>query len=386
MTLGELHSFENSVRWRLVRTGVEIEGTGVERTTGAPRTVSAVWDAYGKEINLAAKACRVPAELIVATICTESGGRADAVRLEPGYTSDEATPHRVSIGLTQTLISTAREAMGMSFGRDWLLVAANAITAGTTYIAGQARLTSLDPPLVAAAYNAGRLRHQDGAENRWKLRQYPIGTGKHVDRFVRFFNDAVHVLASHSTRPVISVDALLGEPLRPRTVPPAGPAAVRWGENARAEVVPPYAVSVLEDILRAARLSDVLVSSTQRTPKDQARVMYANCRRHGPESQRKLYGPSGDQVIDVYAAETAAGQDEDRVRAAMTDKILEIGPTKVSRHTADPQVLTVLDVAPSSVRDRPGFESAVKADRRVSTFLLPPTDPAYHLEIPRPRA
>ena len=160
MTLGELHSFENSVCWRLVRTGVEIEGTGVERTTGAPRTVGTGWDAYGKEINLAAKACRVSAELIVATICTESGGRADAVRLEPGYTSDEATPHRVSIGLTQTLISTAREAMGMSIGRDWLLVPANAITAGTTYIAGQAWQTSLDPPLRRSrpAHHRGRRR------------------------------------------------------------------------------------------------------------------------------------------------------------------------------------------------------------------------------------
>jgi hypothetical protein len=80
--------------------------------------------------------------------------------LEPGYTSDEATPHRVSIGLTQTLISTAREAMGMSFGRDWLLVPANAITAGTTYIAGQARQTSLDPPLVAAACRSRPAHHR----------------------------------------------------------------------------------------------------------------------------------------------------------------------------------------------------------------------------------
>jgi hypothetical protein len=387
MALGAWHSFEDSVRWRLVRAGVEIEGSGVERTTGTPRTVTAVWDVFGRDINRTAKACRVPAELIAATICTESGGRADAVRLEPGYTSDEATPHRVSVGLTQTLISTAQEAMAMSFGRDWLLVPANAITAGTSYIAGQARLTSLDPPLVAAAYNAGRLRHQDGADNRWKLRQYPIGTGKHVDRFVRFFNDAVHVLASHPTRPAMSIDALLGEPVRPRqAAPPADPPVVRWGENARADVVPPYAVSVLQDIMRAAQLTDVLVSSTQRTPRDQARAMQDNCRRHGPASQRKLYGAAGDQVIDVYVSETAAGRDVDQVRTAMTDKILELGPAKVSRHTADPAVLTVLDIAPSSVRDRPTFERAVTADRRVNTFLLPPDDPAYHLEIPRPRS
>jgi Transglycosylase SLT domain len=387
MTLTDFHVFENSVRWRLTRSGVDIEGSGVERTKGAPRTVTAVWDAYGKQIDTAAKAYRVPAELIVATVCTESGGRADAVREEPGYTSDQATPHRVSIGLTQTLLSTAREAMNLSFGRDWLLVPANAITAGTAYIAGQARQTSLDPPLVAAAYNAGRLRHQDGAENRWKLRQFPIGTGKHVDRFVRFFNDAVDVLYKLGTRPSVCIDALLGDtPPRPRQqAPQSGAPTVRWGDNARGDTVPPHALGVLQDIARAAGLSDVLVSSTQRTPKDQARVMYDNCRRHGPDSQRQLYSKYGDQVIDVYVTEAADGADPQRVRAAMEDKIMDLGPANVSRHTADPRVLTVIDVAPSSVRDKVAFERAVKADRRVKTFLLPPTDPAYHLEIPAPR-
>jgi|GEM_PF-4990691 len=55
----------------------------------------------------------------------------------------------------------------------------------------QARLTGFDPPLVAAAYNAGSLYRNDGAANHWKLRQYPIGTAEHVDRFCRFFNAAL---------------------------------------------------------------------------------------------------------------------------------------------------------------------------------------------------
>src|SRR4029078_6793694 len=106
---------------------------GAQRTPGAPARP--------------AGPARPPAELIVATVCTESAGKADAVREEPGYTSDEATPNRVSIGLTQTLLSTAREAMQMSFDRNWLLDPANAIEAGTAYIGQQSRLTSLEPPL-----------------------------------------------------------------------------------------------------------------------------------------------------------------------------------------------------------------------------------------------
>jgi soluble lytic murein transglycosylase-like protein len=203
--------YADSVRWRLIDTGVDVEGSGVERTSGKPATATRVWDDFADVINRAARSHRMPCELVVATICTESGGRADAVRLEPGYVNDESTPHRVSPGLMQTLISTAREALGMSVDRAYLLDPANSVLAGMAYIHRQARFTLLDPVLVAAAYNAGRLHHQGGAQNRWKLRQYPIGTSKHCDRFVSFYNDAVVVIAGHSTRPAMSHQDLLRE-------------------------------------------------------------------------------------------------------------------------------------------------------------------------------
>jgi hypothetical protein len=387
--LSEFHGFEDSVRWRVVPAGVDIDGTGVERTSGAPSTVTRVWESYAGAINRTARARRVPCELIVATICTESGGRADAVRLEPGYVSDEQTPHRVSPGLTQTLISTAREAMQMSLDRNWLLQPANAIEAGTAYIARQSRETALDPPLVAAAYNAGRLKRQDGRDNRWKLRQYPIGTGKHCDRFVRFFNDAVHVLRNHATKPAYCLEELLGGGPKPKASPPpaerANGAEVAFAENARAEDVTPYSVAVVKDILRAAKLQRALVSSTARSPREQARVMFNNCEKYGAEAQKKLYARAGDQVIDAYVQAKAAGKTPDDVKLAMETKIKEIGPTSVSRHASDPKVLNVFDLAPSSIKDKVAFEHAVKADKRVAYFLVPPTDPGYHLEIPQPR-
>jgi hypothetical protein len=215
MALTEFHSFEDSIRWRLVPAGVEIEGNGVERTRGAPTTATRVWEAFAAEINRVAREWRVPCALIVATICTESSGRADALRLEPGYVSDEKTPHKVSPGLMQTLISTAREALQMSLDRAWLLRPGNSIEAGTAYIAKQSRITQLDPPLVAAAYNAGKLAYQSGAKNRWKLRQYPIGTGAHCDRFVQFFNDAVFVLNQHRIAPAVGIGGLLGSDAPP---------------------------------------------------------------------------------------------------------------------------------------------------------------------------
>jgi hypothetical protein len=209
--LTQLHGYRDSVQWRLTSNGVEISGGGVERTPGPPQTVTGVWESHAAAINDAATAYAVPCALIVATICTESAGRADAVRHEPGFRSASETPGKISVGLMQTLVSTAREALGDStIDEAWLKVAANSIKAGTAFIARQKEETKLDPPLVAAAYNAGSLRHESSVGNRWKLVMYPVGTSEHVDRFVKWFNDAVAVLATAATKPAIGLDVLLG--------------------------------------------------------------------------------------------------------------------------------------------------------------------------------
>lgn len=392
MSQSTFHGYEDSVRWRLTTDGLEVEGSGIERTAGRPATATRVWEAWAAEINQAARDTKVPCALIVATICTESAGKADAVRLEPGYVSDEQTPSRVSVGLMQTLISTAREAMQMSFGREWLLQARNAIASGTNYIAQQARLTHLDPPLVAAAYNAGGLYLQNGAGNRWKLRQYPIGTGMHCDRFVRFFNDTVFVLSRHDTAPAVGLDALLGD--APVTAAPrqaAGdPASVTisFGEGAHPDALTGYSTTVLKEIVASAGLRSVVVSSTARDPDEQARVMFDNLERYGADHQRGLYASAGRRVIDTYEQSRREGKSRDRTIADMAQRIRDIGPTLVSRHASDPRVLNVFDVDPASVRNKVAFERAVLADARVDagSFFKPPRDPGYHLEIRQPRS
>lgn len=183
-------AFSGGVEWRLVPHGIEVKGSGVPRTPGEPATVARVWKNFGESIQRWSDELVVPVELIVATICTETGGMASSVRKEPGYISDNKTPSKISAGLMQTLISTARESTGIRrLDRNWLLVPDNAIMAGTSYIKRQFAVTGFDPPKVACAYNAGGVYRQGGPDNRWKMRQYPIGTGKHCDRFVRWFND-----------------------------------------------------------------------------------------------------------------------------------------------------------------------------------------------------
>ncbi|HWO00637.1 MAG TPA: hypothetical protein VNS63_15370 [Blastocatellia bacterium] len=160
---------------------------------------------------------------------------------------------------------------------------------------------------------------------------------------------------------------------------------IKFGTNTKPESVTAYSLKVLEDILTAAGLTSCIISSTARTPPDQARVMYNNIVGTSVAAQKKLYAAAGDMVIDEYVKARAANKTPTEIKAAMEAKINEIGPTKVSHHAADPSVLCVFDVAPSSIAKKSSFEKAVRADKRVNKFLLPPDDPGYHLEIPQPK-
>ncbi|NIR51350.1 transglycosylase SLT domain-containing protein [candidate division KSB1 bacterium] len=208
--LKEHHRYQDSIQWRLQKAGVETEESGIERTRGKPVTVSRVWSEFGNSIEKWAKEFGVPVELIVATICTETSGDPNAVREEPHYVSDEATPNKISAGLMQTLLSTARSTLeDGTITREWLLEPSNSIKAGTSYIASQWKKTHFDPPKVACAYNAGGIYYNDSEENRWKMRQYPIGTSHHADRFVKWYNDFNFVLKSEKIRPEVSFYSLL---------------------------------------------------------------------------------------------------------------------------------------------------------------------------------
>jgi hypothetical protein len=71
----------------------------------------------------------------------------------------------------------------------------------------------------------------------------------------------------------------------------------------------------------------------------------------------------------------------------MRDKIVAIGPSKVSRHCGDPAKLNVFDVGPASLGNddsQKAFVEAAQAEvgKRVSNFIPYPKDPGHHFEIP----
>lgn len=230
--------FKGAVEWSVGRDGVAVVGgtPALIPTPDERKLVAEVLSSFRQALTTALSKFKVPVELIVACICTESSGRPNAKRMEPGCDRNDPsrTPTRVSWGLMQTLLSTAREALRQpDLKLQELLEPEISIRAGAAYIWNQGRRTGFDPPLVAAAYNAGSLKRNDGQANHWRLLQFPIGTAEHVDRFCRFFNAAMTTDAPLPDN-VASMRALLGGQAAPAALPPQTMSAAQPSEAAAA--------------------------------------------------------------------------------------------------------------------------------------------------------
>ncbi|MGH7071440.1 MAG: TIGR02594 family protein [Acetobacteraceae bacterium] len=244
--LSAMHGYyKDGCRWRLGADGIEVEGEGLLKFSTDERTLAAdVLKRFRQELLATFRLHPVPIELVVACISAESSGNPGASRMEPGCdrNNPENTPSCISVGLMQTLLSTARLALGQPELRlAELPRPETSIRAGTAYIEQQSAETRYDPPLVAAAYNAGSLRYNGGADNRWKLLQYRIGTSEHVDRFLRGFNAAMAVVdAAGLPDDVPSMRRSLkdtGTPHVAATTPqPAQPSPATAGATGRSDI------------------------------------------------------------------------------------------------------------------------------------------------------
>ena len=135
-------------------------------------------------------------------------------------------------------------------------------------------------------------------------------------------------------------------------------------------------------------VTSLTITSTVRTPKDQARIMYTNISKLGVEHQKALYGPNGDKAIDLYSKLKKEGKSSDEIKNAMEDLILKLGPPSFSRHLSDPSEYSVFDIAPSSVKDslEATFEKNLNLNKQkgvLFNYFSPRKgkDPAFHLEV-----
>lgn len=153
---------------------------------------------------------------------------------------------------------------------------------------------------------------------------------------------------------------------------------IRYGANA--PKVPAWAEARLRKYMRAAGVTSVLVTSTFRSPQDQARIMLKAIQDYGMPYNRNLYGSIGDKVLDGYNSALPDGVNITTMAAI----ILSLGPKNVSRHCSTDTV--VLDVAPSSIpgEKRAGFLDGLQYGKSVGEIrelIWPPKDVAFHIEF-----
>ena len=188
--------FKGGKRWRMTSEGIEVEGEGHLRSRGEPVTITTLWQDYGEDILQASWEVGFPVDMAVAMIPIEAvrikGSKSfdpRSNRFEPGYISDEETPHRRSPGLMQTLISTAERMKRMydidkEVNTELLFDPYYSILLGGAYITYQVGRYGADPVLICGAYNAGSVRQTDN--NLWKIRTY--GETR-MDRYIMWYND-----------------------------------------------------------------------------------------------------------------------------------------------------------------------------------------------------
>ena len=166
---------------------------------------------------------------------------------------------------------------------------------------------------------------------------------------------------------------------------------VVFGRNAQPEAVGNFFKNLLISAAKSAGEDKMTITSTARQPADQARAMYENISKTGVQAQKKLYGKYGDMVVDAYVEAQNAGRDSAGIQAAMVKRIIEIGPSKVSKHmSSDIDKVQVVDISPRSISNNAAFVAAITkmvAEGKIKTFLHPGNskDPAYHIVVNPPQ-
>ncbi|MFY0256267.1 RHS repeat domain-containing protein [Chitinophaga sp. 30R24] len=161
------------------------------------------------------------------------------------------------------------------------------------------------------------------------------------------------------------------------------------GNTSKPQVLSQNAVDVLNNIMQYMNVKQMTITSTGRTPMEQATVMFNNL-ENGKSSS---YGAGGRAVIAVYRQMKKKGASDEQIKTAMYDKVMEVGPDKVSTHTRDPKEMNAVDFGINSLHSNltsgevlklKSYIEKLEKEGVVSKFLNPQNnsgEAAFHLEI-----
>jgi len=159
--------------------------------------------------------------------------------------------------------------------------------------------------------------------------------------------------------------------------------SITYQEGVNHEGVTSQAMELLKMLGASSGNPTMVVSSVARTPYQQASVMYYTCKVKGVASQYELYARSGDKVVAVFEREVKRGKQRTAVVQAMFEKILQLGPSNVSKHCVDTSIMNVFDIPFSSITNQKEFRSALKhlQPYPISRYLDENKNSCFHIEM-----
>ncbi|SFI50061.1 hypothetical protein [Halpernia frigidisoli] len=148
------------------------------------------------------------------------------------------------------------------------------------------------------------------------------------------------------------------------------------GKTAKESALSEKTKNILREVGEASGTYYIAITSTARTPYDQARIMYDNCKANLKE-QRTTYKAPGQRVIDVYVNNSSKSRDA--VIKLMEQKINELGPSTVSKHLANPEIVNTFDISYGNLKDKTKFLSEMTKRPELDVILI--ENNCYHTQI-----
>lgn len=145
-------------------------------------------------------------------------------------------------------------------------------------------------------------------------------------------------------------------------------------------------ILLIKEMARKSANNKIYITSTVRTPRKQAQIMYSYIVSEGLQNQYNLYGPNGDKVIDVYVSQKRLNKNKEEIVKAMEEKINKLGADNVSRHCGNHAIRNVFDISynPQKMKNPKGFLQQINLkvkDGTISKFINESKRNCFHIEI-----
>ncbi|MFI3321448.1 MAG: hypothetical protein R3Y50_02875 [Rikenellaceae bacterium] len=141
-------------------------------------------------------------------------------------------------------------------------------------------------------------------------------------------------------------------------------------------------LDIIRKIAVDSNCNTILITSTVRTPREQALQFYNDDISKGFSEQYNLYSNYGDEVIKIHENNQSLPKEE--IINLMTKKINDLIPSNVSKHCGDHNQLNVFDIAYSSLGvNRLSFIDQAKklTGTLISKLIDEPKHKCVHIEI-----